>query len=95
MKKWIISGYSGKYDGFLYVVEAESEDKALLSIRSGDDEKIFRFEHDGGKYDILGHKDMTIDELKEQIDSGSDSRIWYLGIQELSIGSNHPKAVLW
>ena len=42
--QWVVTGYHADWDGFLYIVEAETAEKAFERVRDLNDDCLLRFD---------------------------------------------------
>ena len=93
---WIVTGYSPKWDGFLFVIEAETEEAAYHAVAKLKGDVAFQAKDkfcDAPVW-ILDSEDRKLDDI-EQVAQGNEIRAWYLCAEQVQVGCNHPDAVQW
>lgn len=75
MPQFIVSGYSGKTDGIIYVVQADNKVEAFKKVallRNG--RYVSHIVTDDGEWDLLVFNNTTDNQLMEMLNDGHDIR---------------------
>lgn len=90
MKTWVVGGYSGKWDGILFIIDAETEEQAVAIVAKkvglchyyidiGDEYRGY----------IMIEGELDMDDIKHSILYGDFPRRAYsIGVQELEKNVN-------
>jgi hypothetical protein len=96
VKTWVLTGWSPKRDGFLFVVEGETVEDAIKYIANNYGMIHRPFNVAGVYYDIICPADAEITDEEVEAGDGGDMKWAYIIFsQELVVGCNHPDAVNW
>lgn len=96
MAKWVVTGISGKNDGILAIVEANSLSEAFNKVASihGEGLVVKSFVWDGCEYDVLTYDHELSDNEKESM-TVNLRHDWLLSGQEVRENVMLDEAVCW
>ncbi len=95
--QWIVSGYSHKMDGFLYIVKAVDEKEAFAKVAKLMGGMYAQFECDEGTTDgITDSSEMSIKNMTDDMNCEGSARWWWqVYIDEVKEDTNLAGAVSW
>jgi hypothetical protein len=102
-KRFLVTVYSGKYDGQVMVITDVPDEQAALrkaaEIWSDDTRETWvhaRLQHSDGESDLLLPEGYNEQEIRNTIESeGGPARFFEMAIAPLRYNQNHPEAVIW
>lgn len=94
---WIVTGYSSKMDGLLYIVEAENEEDAYREVGKINGTRLVSVEiEESTRHALINNKDdISDEEVKDYLFHSEPRWFWEVWASEFAQGTNLREAVCW